>query len=231
MVEKHSTAWDSRPGRRRGILDANDSTQIQTNRAFQRQYDDGEVIFDEGDEGVDLFVIQSGHVQISRSDPAGPRVLAKLSPGEFFGEMSVVLGESRTARATAVGPTTLLVLDGETLESMCIERPEIAIRMIQRLAIRLIAAERRMAAVGLDDLVGPVVRYLGSCAAGALEQELRLSTSLRELASNCQLTLAETHQAIHQLMDQKLLRLVGEELIAPDPAALIEAQARFDQAT
>jgi len=157
-------------------------------------------------------------------------VVAKLGPGDFFGEMSVVLGEARTARAIAVGRTELLELDGETLEAMCIERPEIAIRMIQRLAIRLIAAERRLAALGLDELVGPLVRYLSSQAVGDVDDELRLTTTLRELASGCELSLQQTHQALHQLMDQKLLRLTGDELIAPDPAALSTAMTRFAEA-
>ena len=198
-------------------------------RAFQRSLGDGDLIFDEGDEGVDLYVIQSGHVQISRAGNGGRRVVANLGAGEFFGEMSVVLGEARTARAVAVGETELLQLDGETLEAMCIERPEIAIRMIQRLAIRLISAERRLAALGLDELVGPLVRFLAARSGDEADEELRLETSLRELAEGCQLSMQEAHQALHQLMDQKLIRLVGDELIAPDRAALTTAMSRFSQ--
>jgi len=144
--------------------------------------------------------------------------------------MSVVLGEARTARAVAVGQTQLLELDGATLEQMCVERPEIGIRMIQRLALRLIAAERRLAALGLDELVGPLVRYLASKADPAAEEELRITTTLRELAAGCDLPLRETHEALHQLMDQKLVRLVGEELVAPDPTALSTAITRFAKA-
>jgi CRP-like cAMP-binding protein len=144
--------------------------------------------------------------------------------------MSVVLGEARTARAVAIGPTNLLELDGETLESMCIERPEIAIRMIQRLAHRLIAAERRLAVLGLDDLVGPLVRYLASQSRPGADDEFRLQTSLRELAEGCELSLQETHQALHQLMDQKLIRLVEDELIASDPSAFSTALSKFAQA-
>ena len=199
-------------------------------RAFQRSFEDGEIIFDEGDEGIDLYVIRAGQVQISRSGAAGPRIVAKLAAGDFFGEMSVVLGEIRTARAVAVGHTELIELDGETLEAMCIERPEIAIRMIQRLAIRLIGAERRLAALGLDELVGPLVRYLAGQAGDDLEEELRITTSLRELASGSELTLQETHQALHQLMDQKLIRLLGDELVAPDRSALSTAMTKFAEA-
>lgn len=202
------------------------SIQIQTSCTFERSFDDGELIFDEGDEGAALFVIRAGRVEIARNGQGECRVVASLGPGEFFGEMSVVLGEARTARAVAVGPTELLQIDGETLESMCIERPEIAIRMIQRLATRLISAERRLAALGLDELTGPLVRYLASHGTEDVE-ELRMVTSLRELAAGCALSMRETHQALHQLMDRKLVRLVGCELIAPDRAALVTAAERL----
>ncbi|MCP4909004.1 MAG: Crp/Fnr family transcriptional regulator [bacterium] len=200
-------------------------------RAFERRFEDGEIIFDEGDEGVDLYVIQSGRVQVSRSGSEGPRIVAQLGPGEFFGEMSVVLAEARTARAVAVGPTDLLELDGETLEAMCMERPEIAIRMIQRLAVRLIGAERRLATLGLDDLVGPLVRYLATQAGPESDEELRIRISLRGLAAGCELSMQETHQALHQLMNQKLIRLDGDELFAPDRVALSAAMTRFAEAS
>jgi len=197
-------------------------------RIFERGFADGDVIFDEGDEGGPLYIIQSGQVEICHQSPAGKRVVAKLGPGEFFGEMSVVLGEPRTARAVSIGQAELLELDGATLESMCIEQPEIAIRLIQRLAARLIAAERRLAALGLDELVGPLIRHLVAEAdVQDCEDELHLRTSLRDLAAGAQLSLHETYQALHQLMDQKLVRVTGDEVVVPDCAALGSALSRF----
>jgi CRP/FNR family cyclic AMP-dependent transcriptional regulator len=231
--ENDSTQAPPHAGRaaRRDILSTRETTQIQVTSAYQRSFEDAEIIFDEGDEGIDLYVIQSGQVEITRSSTTGQRTVARLRAGDFFGEMSVVLGEVRTARAVAIGNTELLELDGETLEAMCIERPEIAIRMIQRLAVRLIGAERRLAALGLDELVGPLVRYLWEQGGDDLEAELRISTSLRELASGCELTLQETHEALHQLLDQKLIRLVGDELVAPDRSALSTAMTKFAKAS
>jgi CRP-like cAMP-binding protein len=201
------------------------------NRAFQRDFEDSEIIFDEGDAGLDLYIIQSGQIQIIRKNGGADRIVANLVPGDFFGEMSVILGENRTTRAVAVGPTVLLELDGETLEAMCIERPEIGIRLIQRLALRLIGAERRLSALGLDDLVGPLVRFLSGHPEAGSDEGLRITTSLRELASSCDLTMSETHQALHQLMDQKLVRLIGDELVAPDAAALSTAMSKFAEAS
>lgn len=193
-----------------------------------RRFEDGEIVFDEGDEGNHLYIIQAGQIEICRQGRTGRRMVARLGPGQFFGEMSVVLGEPRSARAVAIGGTELLELDAETLEAMCIDQPEIAIRMIQRLAVRLIAAERRLAALGLDELVAPLIRYLAAQAdARECEDELRLRTSLRELATGCQLSLHETYQALHQLMDQKLLRVNADELVVPDCSALSTALLRF----
>ena len=126
------------------------------------------------------------------------------------------------------GVSELLELDGATLEAMCIEQPEIAIRLIQRLSTRLIAAERRLAALGLDELVGPLIRFLvGEADIQDCEDELHLRSSLRDLAAGSHLTLHETYQALHQLMDQKLVRVMGDEIIVPDCAALGSALTRF----
>lgn len=205
-----------------------ESTRVQVARSFVQRFADGESVFEEGDEGSHLYIVQSGKVEIARQSRAGKRIVAQVGPGEFFGEMSVLLGEPRTAQATAMGATELLELDGETLEGMCIERPEIAIRLIQRLATRLIGAERRLSALGLDQLVAPLIRLLAAHAeASDCEDELRLQTSLRALAEGSALSLHETYQALHQLMDQKLVRVNGDELIVPDLTALTTALTRF----
>jgi len=179
------------------------------------------MIFDEGDDGDVLYVIQSGEIELTRHGSVGRRAVARLGPGEFFGEMSVVIGEPRSARAVAIGSTRLLELDGETLEAMCCDRPEIAIRIIRRLTARLIESERRLAALGIDDLLKPVVRALVRAAVPEAEQGgIRIPTTLRRVASEAGLSMLETHRALHQLLDQKLLRLVDDVLVARDVETL-----------
>lgn len=197
-----------------------EDTQIQVRNIYERGFEDAEMIFDEGDVGEVLYVIQAGEVELTREGAAGRRMVARLGPGEFFGEMSVVIGESRSARAVAVGSTRLLELDGETLEAMCIERPEIAIRIIRRLTGRLIDSERRLAALGIDDLLRPVVRALVRDARPDEQHGIRIVTTLRDLAGSAGLSLLEAHRALHQLLDQKLVRLVDDSLVARDVESL-----------
>lgn len=175
------------------------------------------MIFEEGDPGEVLYVVQSGEIEISRRGATGERKgVARLTAGDFFGEMSAVLGEPRTARATASTPCKLLEIDRETFEVMCVERPEIAIRVIQRLATRLIEAERRLAYLGVDDALRPLVRTLVKLAVRDPEKGVRIPSRLRALAQEAGLGMREAYGAVQQLLDRKLVRLVNDELVTSD---------------
>jgi CRP-like cAMP-binding protein len=196
-----------------------EDTQLRVRRAFERSFEAGQAIFDEGDPGDVLYVIQTGMVELIRSGPDGPRLVARLAPGEFFGEMGVLLGRARSVRAVAASASRLIELDAATFEEMCVAQPEIAIRVTQRLAARVIDLEQRLAALGVDDLLRPVVRVLVRRA----DHEAgggRLATTLRKLAAEAGLSLLEAHRALGQLMERKLVRLVDDILVIPDLEAL-----------
>ncbi len=199
---------------------SSENTVIQVRRTFERVFDAGATIFQEGDQGEVLFIIQSGEVELTRRTLDGRHIVAKLGAGEFFGEMCVVLGERRTAQATATCDTRLLELDGETLEAMCIERPEIAIRIISRLSARLIDSERRLAALGVDDLLRPIVRALVKKAEAPSDEGVRFPGNLRQLARESGLSMLEAHHALHQLLDRRVVRLLDDCLIAKNVDAL-----------
>ena len=192
-----------------------ESTQIQVRKTYERSFEAGAVIFEEGDSGDVLYVIQAGEGELTRLGLTGRQAVARLGCGDFFGEMSVVVREPRTARAVAVADCRLLELDGATLEAMCVERPEIAIRIIRRLTDRLIDSERRLSALGVDDLLRPVVRTMVRNAK-AHGEGFRISGTLRSLAEESGLSLLEAHRALHQLLDQKLVRLVDDALATSD---------------
>jgi CRP/FNR family transcriptional regulator, cyclic AMP receptor protein len=197
-------------------------TGVRIRSVFERNFRAGETIFDEGQDGDALFVVQAGQVELIRNAEGGQRVISRHGAGEFFGEMSVLLGRPRMARAVAVADTRLLQLDGRTFEAMCVEQPEIAIRVIQRLASRMIHLEQRLAALGADDMLRPVVRVLvrrveRRGAAG------RVEATLRALAGEAGLSLVEAHRALGYLMDQRLVRLSDDVLLVGDIEALSAA--------
>ena len=188
-------------------------------RSYQRTLSPGEIVFDEGDPGDHFYVIQSGEVELVRETPERQRVVARVGAGDFFGELGLVLGGNRTSRAVAVSTTRLIALDRDTLEGMCLEQPEIAIRMIRVLVSRLIEAERRLALLGVDDLMRPIVRAV--VRHGEPDGTgLRVTAKLRDLASFAGLSMLEAHRALHQLFERKLVALAEDVLNVPDTEAL-----------
>lgn len=194
-------------------------SQVQIEQSYTRHLEAGDVVFEEGAEGDAVFVVQSGEIELTRLGAAGRAVVGRLASGDFFGEMSVIVGERRTARAVAVTPAQLLELDAPTFEALCIERPEVSVRIIRQLTARLIDAEHRLSKLGIDDLLRPLVRVLVDAAEPA-EQGIRVRTTLRDLARDTGLTMLEAHRALHQLFDRKVLRLAEDGLVAPSVQAL-----------
>src|SRR6266567_7373913 len=108
---------------------------------FGREYKAGDVLFREGDGGEEMFVIQSGAVQITKFVGGDERPLATLGRGEFLGEMAILNGKPRTATAVVLEDARVLVIDGKTLETMIAKNTEIAMRLIKKLARRLDSAD------------------------------------------------------------------------------------------
>ena len=92
-------------------------------------YDDGEILVHEGDSGDSLFVVVEGRVIVSKSGQGlgtGEIRLASLHSGTFFGEMSLLTGEPRSATVRADGPCDVLVLTRRHLAPLLQDRPELA---------------------------------------------------------------------------------------------------------
>jgi CRP-like cAMP-binding protein len=82
-------------------------------------------------------VVVSGRIRITKALGGEERVLAELEAGEFFGEMAILNHEPRNATACATEPTVLLVYDKNTFEQMLLGNPNVAVRMVHKLAERL----------------------------------------------------------------------------------------------
>jgi CRP/FNR family transcriptional regulator len=191
--------------------------------AHQRCFEAGAVVFDEGDTGRTLYFIRSGEVELTRRGPSGPRSLARLGPGEFFGEQSALLAGPRRGRAAVVRDAELLEVSADVFEDMCLERPDIALRISRALTARADELEQRLVASDGEDgarsLVSALLRRAQPAGEGA-----RVEATLRVLAGEAGCRMLEAHHALQQLVERKLVRLVEDVLIVPDLAALRESE-------
>jgi CRP-like cAMP-binding protein len=200
-----------------------EDTGYVVRQSYEREYVAGEVIYEVGDETQVLYVIQAGQVELQRDGAGGSRTVARHGPGDFFGEMGVLASRPQSVRALAASDARVLELDRLTFEGMCEQRPEIALRMIRRLVSRVTDLEQRLAALGADDLLRPVVRVLVRRAEAGDGGGAQVATSLRELAGESGLSMLEAHRALGQLLERKRVRLQDDALVIPDLEALSAA--------
>lgn len=109
----------------------------------QRFYKPGETVFRQHTPGEGMYVIMSGEVEISVTNPQGhSSVLATLTDGDFFGELAFFDEEARSATAMATTHTTLLGFFRPDLLSVVERRPELGTKLLVNLA-RVLAVRLR----------------------------------------------------------------------------------------
>ncbi len=100
---------------------------------FIQAYIKDEVVFTENSPGKEMFIISSGKINLYKDRQDRRILLATLSPGDFFGEMTLVDNSPRSATAIAAEDTQLIVLDEPKFFYLLRHQPEFALVMMQRL--------------------------------------------------------------------------------------------------
>jgi F420-non-reducing hydrogenase small subunit len=104
---------------------------------FGITYDKNDVVFREGDTGNAMYIIQSGAIEISRMRDGSKTVLAILEKGNFFGEMALIDTSRRSATATSISRSRLLVFTRETLMERIRQDPGVVTHLLNTLCKRL----------------------------------------------------------------------------------------------
>jgi CRP-like cAMP-binding protein len=106
-------------------------------------YAKGEVLFKEGDRGHSLFIVETGGVRIKKVGDSGREIiLARLGPGSFFGEMSLLTGEARSGTAETTEDSTFLVVEKTNFEGILKANPASAETISNIVAERLEATKK-----------------------------------------------------------------------------------------
>jgi len=156
--------------------------------ASEKTYPKNAVVLTEGEMGDSLYMIQSGKVKVFIGDEEGREIILKiLGPGAFFGEMSMIDKQPRSASVTTIEASTFQVLTHAAFERCVEQEPRIANMVMQILAQRVREADRKIGTLALMDVYG------------------RVASTLLELAvqSNGKLVVSE------KLSQQELANMVG----------------------
>ena len=156
--------------------------------ASEKTYPKNAVVLTEGEMGDSLYMIQSGKVKVFIGDEEGREIILKiLGPGAFFGEMSMIDKQPRSASVTTIEASAFQVLTHAAFEKCVEQEPRIANMVMQILAQRVREADRKIGTLALMDVYG------------------RVASTLLELAvhTNGKLVVSE------KLSQQELANMVG----------------------
>ena len=107
-------------------------------------YEDGACVFEEGDFGRDLYIVQSGQVKIFKKLQDRLVELATFSKGDFFGDIALLQSLPRYAAAHACGETRLLILKPAGFLLKIRRDPTFAFEMLQQMSLRVKVSNDRV---------------------------------------------------------------------------------------
>jgi len=192
---------------------------------FGRFFPAGTVLFREGEPGREMYVVHSGQVALSRRLGDRQQVIAVLPPGEFFGEMAILLSRPRSATAQVVEDAWLLVIDAKAFGAMLKTRAEIAARLVQTMAERLQRANQQIELLLLQDVNHRIVSCLrqlserGTPVAGG---GVHLRVTRAELAGRVAVSEEEVSEVLDRLAEARLCLVEDGGVIVPEVGRLLD---------
>jgi len=178
-------------------------------------------VFRQGDPGSSMYVIRTGKVRVLKESRGRQRVVMTLGPGDFFGEMAVVMGRPRSATVEVVEEAELLKVPADKLEEMVAGTGEIAIRLIRHLAERLENANRFIDVLLEDDLTVRVILELQEVLQSA-EASTAPDITERDLALKLGTEKNQVRNALRRLARVGVVEVSSGFVLVRDQGRLVE---------
>jgi CRP-like cAMP-binding protein len=198
-----------------------------------RRFRRGEIIFHAGDPGDALFIIVSGEVKIALPSEEGDEaILATLRPGDVFGELALLDGAPRSATASALVATEVVLLPRDRFRELVATEPAVRDTLLASLAGELRRLTTHVEELHFLDMTGRVaarlVRLAREAGPVAVDGSIRLRPTLTqaELASMVGCTRQSVNKLLGQFADDGLVRVDRDGIVVIDLAGLIAASHR-----
>ena len=150
-------------------------------RASTKRMKRGDVLFDEGDEASELFVVDDGLIAIANRSPDGKEsVVALMGPGDVFGEMGLFDGGGRSAQGRALETSEVHCIPYDAMRAELESDPASLWSVVELLARRLRSMDEALADTVFLDVTGRTAKRLLELAGAA--DEFQLPVTQEELA-------------------------------------------------
>lgn len=190
-------------------------------RMVRHRFRRGEVIFHEGDPGDSLHLIAEGRVKIGRISTDGDEaIVAVLGPGESFGELVLLDGAPRSAKATALDATETLTLSRDVFVGLVDDDRSFRWALFSGIAAHHRRLTDQLAEAHFLDLAGRLARQLVRLArdGSAVDSEVHLGRlyTQSELASMIGGTRPRVNRLVGDLVDAGLIRIEPDDIVVVD---------------
>lgn len=184
----------------------------------QRTYPRGQYLWYQGDPGDRLFVIGSGLVKVVLASSSGDEMLlATLGAFEAIGELAVLDGAPRSASVIAVEPTTVVILERETLFELFRQHPAMLDALLRSLGALIRRLTEQTGDLVFLDLTGRVAKLLIRLTEQTDAPErgpvLRLRLSQSEVAAMVGATRPAVNRVLQSLAARELIRTDGRVVV------------------
>ena len=185
-----------------------------------RRCDHGDLIVVQSDPGNIGFIILSGHVDVLLEWPDGREFcLARLGPGDHFGEMSLLEPEPRSATVRAASAVELLVLRRDDFLKHLLAEPATMLRLISSLSQRLRRTDEQVAELAFDD-TATRLGHLLQLNARQQPRGLTVDASQAELATMVGATRQTVARILGDWRRRGLIRTYRRKTFIVDPGQL-----------
>ena len=187
--------------------------------ASERQFTNSQVIFQKGDPGTSMMAVLKGRVRISAYSEDGREIILNMiEPGQLFGEIALLDGKERSADATAMGKTTLLVLDRRDFVPFLEQNPKIAIRLFDVLCDRVRQTSEMVESIAFLDFGARLAKLLLQMAQNyGQENDQGLLINLRISQADLGNLIASTRESVNR----QLNAWAHDEIIALDHGRIV----------
>jgi CRP/FNR family transcriptional regulator/CRP/FNR family cyclic AMP-dependent transcriptional regulator len=198
---------------------------------IQRQFRQGEAIFQQGDPGQMLYLIESGQVRIYLQDEEGQETsVIVYGPGEIFGELAVIDEMPRSASALAMEDTVVHILSRDRFRAHMRNSPQPALNFLKALSMRVRYSTQQVESLTLHDVPNRLARKLLELAqqhGSVVPEGVRINLTLNQsdLAGLVGTTRESINKTLGAFRRQGLIPMEQGRLTIIDPDALRELGA------
>jgi Fe-S-cluster-containing hydrogenase component 2 len=163
----------------------------------------GESIIEEGDDGIDIFVIRSGSMVVEKMVGRKPVFLSYLPAGTYVGEMSLLENGRRTATVRAAIKSEVIKIDGQAFKALLERKPQLLDRarrdMSAREDVNNFVEAKKDSFSGVVDMYSSVASFLVENGIGEATDVLLIDEHLCVGCDNCEKACADSHDGLSRL--------------------------------